>query len=486
MTLTNRLSAAFLGAIALILVGFSAALYVLASTSLYRSVDDRLEGALHTLASLVEDETDGLDWERDGRPLAIGLESGHDEVRWLIRDDRGDEVDRSRNLGDSAVLAEPAARRHDAKREPWRVVQRRIDSARGVAPAPPGSSRSASLILAVGLPLEPVDRPLRRLALTLGLLSLGIWGLTALIGRRLCRTALAPLASMAAEAKGLGAAEPGRRLAVAETGDELHELALSFNALLGRWHEALERQSRFAGDASHQLRTPLTALIGQVDVALRRERSTEDYRDVLARVRDQADRLRRIIEALLFLARSDHDAGLPTLETFDLATWADDQLQRRSAERREGPGRLDGPRDRPILVQSHLELLAEVVDNLVDNAVHHGRGPTPPSVRVSIRDGWAVLAVEDQGPGIAPGELGRIFEPFYRSVVARKATPRGVGLGLAVASRIVRSLGGRLEVESAVGQGTRFFLFLPLASPDASTGGDMVLKATRQPAVEVV
>ena len=464
MTLTDRLSASFLGALALILIGFSTALYVMASVTLHRSVEDRLEAALATLTVLAEDEPGGLDWERDERQISLGRDPGHDQVRWVILDDRGVEVDRSKNLKDASVLLEPGSRRVDRKEHPWRVTQRRLRSSRPASPGAEDPKRSSTLVLSAGLRIDPVDRQLRNLAVALTLLSTILWGLTALVGRKLCRTALAPLTRMASSARSLGADEPGRRLPVAETGDELEDLAFAFNGLLGRWHEALERQSRFSGDASHQLRTPLTALIGQVDVALRRDRPPEEYRQTLARVRDQSDRLRRIVEALLFLARADSEAGLPALEVFDLAAWAGEQVRRRQDDEGGDQFRYEEPPEGPILVRAHPALLAEVLDNLLDNARDHGRPGSPVEVRIALESGWASLAVEDHGRGIAPADLARIFEPFYRATDARRAVPGGVGLGLAVARRITLSLGGKLDAESRLGEGSRFVLRLPEVS----------------------
>ena len=471
MTLTDRLSATFLGALALILVGFSTALYLLTSVSLNRSVDDRLESGLATLAALIEDEPGGLDWERDGRQLLFGRDAGHDQVRWRIVNELGEEVDRSNNLGDPAILGEPSARRVDPQGSPWRVAHRRLRSSRTDSPIPSGAVRSSSLLIEAGLPLEPIDRPLTTLVLALPMLSTVLWGLTALVGRRLCRRALAPLTRMATGARGLGADEPGRRLPVPPTGDELQDLALAFNGLLDRWHETLERQSRFAGDASHQLRTPLAALIGQVDVALRRDRPPEEYRRTLARVRDQSGRLRGIVEALLYLARADAEAGAPSVEVFDLSTWAADHLHRRAEE----TGRPDLDRWEPsdhapcrCHVRANPALLAEVLDNLLDNARAHGRSDEPASVRVVRSAGRVELSVEDHGRGIDPADLPRIFEPFYRATEARRVVPGGSGLGLAVARRIILAFGGQLEVTSQPGRGSRFVVSLP--AEDAPSG----------------
>jgi len=465
LTITDRLSASFLGVIALILIGFSTAIYLVASITLNRSIDDRLQAALGTLADLAEDEPGGFDWEHGDRSLSLGREAGHDQVRWIILDEKGMEVDRSKNLGDSTILNQPGSRRSDARGEPWRVAQRLIRSNHPESPIPgEDSTRPKRLVLATGLPLEPIDRPLTGLAITLPSLSILIWGLTALLGRRLCRTALAPLNRMAADARHLGANDPSQRLPMIETGDELSELALAFNGLLDRWQEALQRQSSFAGDASHQLRTPLTALIGQVDVALRRERPPEEYRQTLARVRDQSDRLRRIVESLLYLARADADAGLPTLELFDLSAWAAEQVRRRLRERLEAAPGPSLTVEGPILVQAHSSLCTEILENLLDNARDHGRGFRPVEVRVDRENGHARLIVEDHGRGLSSVELSRVFDPFYRTSDARRASPGGIGLGLAVARRIAVSLGGQLRAESQPGVGSRFILTLPFPS----------------------
>ena len=143
------------------------------------------------------------------------------------------------------------------------------------------------LISAAATSLDGVRATLRNLALTLAGLSLAVWTLALVTGRRLCRIALRPLTEMADAAHAIGGDEPGRRLPAPATDDELGELGRSFNALLDRLGESLERQQRFTGDASHQLGTPLTALQGQVDLALRQDRSPEEYRRVLALVRSK-------------------------------------------------------------------------------------------------------------------------------------------------------------------------------------------------------
>jgi two-component system, OmpR family, sensor kinase len=483
MTLASRLSIFSLAALAVVLAGFSTALHVAARVHSDRSDGQRLGATLAMLAALVEDEPGGLDWEAEGRREVIAQEPGLEGVRWSVRDGRGEVIDRSPTRRPGELPEAPGARQLDAGGHPWRVARRVLRSSRlgGRAPDP---GRSAEVVLTAGLRLGHSDAELSNLALALAVLSGAVWLAAALVGRGLCRRALAPLSRMAASARDLDAADPGRRLPVAATGDELEDLGHAFNGLLDRWHEALDRQSRFAGDASHQLRTPLTAVLGQVEVALRRDRPPEEYRRVLGLVRDQSDQLRRIVEALLFLARSEPDAPWPALEVFDLAAWADDQIRRRAELGRGDVVRRREPADpdsaSPLLVRAHPALLAQVLDNLLDNARQYADPGSPVDLRVAREGDLVACSVEDRGCGIAPADLARLFEPFHRSAEARRRNRAGAGLGLAVARRIARAFGGELSAESEVGRGSRFVFRLPSAGPPEG-GGLPALSAIQWP-----
>ena len=306
-----------------------------------------------------------------------------------------------------------------------------------------------------------MEAELRVLALTLLTLSAGLWLAAAAFGRWACRWALAPVSRLAAAARAADATRPGVLLPRPGTRDELDDLAGAFNGLLGRLGEAFERQRRFTGDASHQLRTPLTALLGQAEVALRRDRSAEEYRRVLSLVRTRADDLRRIVEALLFLARADAEAMPPDTELMDLSSSLAGRL---GAWESHAPGadvRLERPPDGPLWVRAQPALLGVLLDNLLDNALKHGGARVTVSARPE--GGAALLAVQDAGRGIAPSDLPHVFEPFYRSAEARRQGRAGVGLGLAVARRVAAALGGDLTAESEPGRGSRFTLRLPRA-----------------------
>ncbi|HWE35862.1 MAG TPA: ATP-binding protein [Isosphaeraceae bacterium] len=479
MSLANRLSAFFLAALGLVLVGFSGTLYLLARTYLDRQVDDHLRSTLAVLTAGAEIHRHDVEWEPQERILPLGQDAGPDRPRWLVLDGRGRRIDRSRNLDDAELTPEwtprPGTtvlptRLKDRRGLPWKVAQNRLVPDReGVDPREfehPGRKHQA-LVLTAFVPTGPAEEALATLGVALAGTSAALWALAALLGRRLCRKALAPLIAMVASARGVDPADPGWSLAEVGADDELDQLRRAFNDLLARLRVAFERQRRFSGDASHQLRTPLTALIGQIEVALRRDRSAEEYRRVLVTALEQAEHLRRIVEALLFLSRAEADAALPDVEPLDLPTWLAEHLARRG----EGPRADDlhfEPARGPLVVRAHAPLLGQLLDNLLDNAAKYSPAGTPIVVATAREGPWGIFAVIDSGPGIPPEDVPRIFEPFYRSPRALRLGRPGVGLGLSIARRIAEALGGTIRVLAPDRGGARFEVLLPAIIEDAA------------------
>jgi signal transduction histidine kinase len=251
------------------------------------------------------------------------------------------------------------------------------------------------------------------------------------------------------------------------TRDELEDFARSFNGLLDRLLVALGRQRQFTGQASHQLRTPLAALIAAIEVARRRRRTVEEHERVLDGLHDDAVRLWRVVEALLFLARAEAEAGLPDLERLDLAAWAADHLCAWSGHERAPDLTFESCDANSLGTQAHRPLLGQLLDNLLENACKYSEPGTPIIVRAWCEPGAVALSVEDHGCGIPAGDLPRVFEPFYRTESARRLGRAGVGLGLAVARRIAETHGGTITAMSEPGRGSQFVVRLPLArEPD--------------------
>ena len=487
MSLTRRFSALCLTVLGVELLVFSTAVYVSAQTYLDRQVLERVRAALAVLAAAAEIHPKGVEWEPEERDLPLGQETGADRLRWLVFDDRGARVDHSRNWTESELAAPGAPQTStsempdrvvDHMKKTWLVFRRRVlpnvppglgsGAARHqVAPgeSSPGEVLYPYLTIVVYAPLDPSRAMLESLAVFLIAVSAGSWLIAALFCRRLSRRALAPLTRMVESARGLDAVDPGWHVEEPGTGDELDELGRAFNDLLSRLQIAYQRQRRFSDDASHQLRTPLTVLTGQMEVALRQDRSAEEYRRALKAALARGVQLRQIVEALLFLGRADAEAALPDVELVELNQWIADHLSERHSTICPDEVVEHVAAECPVWVSLHSGLLAQLVDNLLDNARKYGAPGAIVRVESKREDGVALLVVEDTGQGIADLDLPRIFEPFFRSQRVRRQGIPGVGLGLSVVERITVAFGGTVTVQSKVGSGSRFEIRLPVASP---------------------
>lgn len=469
MTLTSRLMLFFLAALAIVLAGFGFGLYLLVRDYLYERLDTQLNTALHTLVAAAEIEPDGVEWDRTQHQLPLNP-GGDYQLAWSVHDGSGRLVDRSSNaeaagLVSASILVLDPARgpAWGADGTPWRLARQQLAAATPDLDDEPDENEFALLIVTTAIPESPVRALLYQLGWTLALLSVGLWLLAALVGRWFCRRALMPLTRMAQTVGGIHALNLGTRLPAPGTADELGTLTGAFNGLLARLEESFERQRRFTGDASHQLRTPLGILLGQVEVARRRERTPAEYQHTLSQVHQAGERLRQVVEALLFLARAEADAVQPDLQRLDLIHWLNEHLLIWQTHPRGSDLRIESVPEVPLWVRVQPALLGQAVDVLLENACKYSPAGAPLCLRLWREDGKAALAVADHGCGLSPADLQHIFEPFYRAEAARRSGTSGAGLGLTLAQRIIALFGGTLAATSIETQGSCFTIRLPLA-----------------------
>jgi heavy metal sensor kinase len=317
-------------------------------------------------------------------------------------------------------------------------------------------------IVQVGTSVRRAEAVLDRYLQTLlVLIPLGV-GLAALGGAVIARIALRPVDEMTRTARRITAEDLSRRVERPGTGDEMERLALTLNGMLARLEAAFTQTRRFAADAAHELRTPLAALRGGIEVALRAERTPEEYRRVLASSLEEVERLIRLAEDLLLLSRSSAGPDVTRapvdlepllLDVFDVGA--------RLGQAAGVSVRTDAMAS--ATVRGDATALRRALLNLIENAIKY----TPPGGKVELGlttgDGLAVITVSDTGIGLDPADADRIFEPFVRLDAARARDTGGAGLGLAIARSIAVAHGGTLTVESRPGAGSRFVLRLPLA-----------------------
>jgi signal transduction histidine kinase len=292
--------------------------------------------------------------------------------------------------------------------------------------------------------------------------ALGVLFVSSLgIGWVIAGRALRPVDSITEVAREIQATNLSRRIAFQGPDDELKRLADTFDEMLSRLETAFASQRRFVADASHELRNPLAIIQANAELTVGDPKATAEISRRAGRTRRASERMSRLVEDLLALARLD--APRASREAVDFAELAAEVGDEFLIEARAGGVQLRWTaRDRPTLVGDRAAL-KRALANLVENALRHAPPGSTVSLECGRRDGWAWAAVEDEGPGVAPEHQERIFDRFYRVDAARSRAAGGSGLGLAIVREIIEAHQGDLRVFSELGRGSTFVMWLPLA-----------------------
>jgi signal transduction histidine kinase len=382
--------------------------------------------------------------------LQSSLDEGIDEGLEALAAQAAADVRRGEPVGDTPIptderfiqLLAPDGRVLEATPQefdgPARTLERSAESPEG------------PVVVVVGAALEDRDETLRGFLTELLLIGPAALLAASLLGYGLAAAALRPVEAMRAEAAAVSGSEPGRRLPLPESRDEVRRLGETLNAMLGRLEAALERERSFVADASHELRTPLALLKTELEVALRRPRSTEELEEALRSAAGETDRLVRLAEGLLVLARSDQ--GRLALHTQQVG--ASNLLAGVAGRFGEEVEVVSSDGVELVGDQARLE---QALGNLVDNALRHGAAPV--RLSATARNGAVELHVRDEGPGFPPAFLPHAFERFSRPDEARSG--HGAGLGLALAQAIAVAHGGFAGAANRAARGADVWLSIP-------------------------
>jgi signal transduction histidine kinase len=317
------------------------------------------------------------------------------------------------------------------------------------------AKRVGTVVAGISLaPYEETRREALTASLFMALLLLAIVGVAAWW---LLRSALRPVARMTDQAAAWSETDLDRRFLVGEPHDELTRLAATLDALLDRIAASLRHERLLSAELSHELRTPLAKLAAEAELALRRERTADEYREALGAVLANAAQLSRIVEALLAAAQQEGGSNPGVSTAASVAQAAAAGCSQLAAERGVDL-EVDEP-DGALRIGVEHGLAERILQPVVENACLYGHS----AVRVSVaRSNGAVLfMVDDDGPGVDPAERETIFEPAARGLAGRNGTS-GAGLGLALARRLARSASGDVVAQSRSGGG-RFVIRLPAA-----------------------
>lgn len=464
-----RLTVWSAGLLIIVLVVLGAVVYTRLSAMLWFRAERSVHSHFDHVASLV----DAPESAAPGRPPLAELseprviEGLSGEGTLIAIDDAGgNPVSHSRALGARSFGLPSAVRAALAGRPSLQSATVPGVGAFLVYTAPLRTSGMLAGVAQVGVPLARITEPLTNLLWVLLVGGAAALAVIVIGGYFIASRGLAPIDRIASTARAIGSnGALNQRLRLTERYDEVGRLARVFDEMLERIEQVVKRERRFTADAAHELRTPLTILKGEIDVALLHDRSPEDYRAALHGLAEETDRLSRLVDALLLLARADAGAVRLTPRSVDvaeLAVWATEQFA--TAARDKGLT-LEVEGAEAEVVWGDPDRLGQLIVNLVTNAFAH----TPAGGRVTIAwrrgESGTLLQVSDTGSGIAPEDLPHVFERFYRGSDYHERA--GAGLGLSIAKWIVLAHRGTIDVTSEAGRGTTVTVWLP-ASSEAS------------------
>ncbi len=460
MKLRLQLTIVFGAFIAAILSAVAVSVYVLTERSLSVGITDRAERALGELTSgtsTIDQGLQKLPSDTYYQILIIGLAGRVPESITSLRSG----VTYKSNTSLIGTLSDAAAQTLLATGEVREVVNSKGERiqvlARLAAITFPAQDSTVQAAFLVGIRASLIARTLDQLArdliatvlIAFLVFALGVW----LLSERV----LGPLKRVTAAASKVSGSELGQRVPVPTNRDEIRELGVTINHMLDRLQESFETQRRFTADASHELRTPVTAIGGHVNYLLRRTGPTPDQVESLEVIRRESERMAKLVNDLLELARAD--AGFTVhLEPMNLVEVVEAVKQEVAPV--AGGSKIHVRSSTPLAeVMGDFTRLKQVVLNLVQNALNAGAK----NVTVSLRPERSQVHLEvlDDGAGIPAEALPHLFERFFRVDGARSTRGNGSGLGLAIVKWIVQQHGGSVDVESRLGEGTVFTVNLP-------------------------
>jgi heavy metal sensor kinase len=443
-----RLTLAFAFAMAVVLVAIGAFLYLRLSASLDEAIDESLQARAAGVATDVQSgNTVGQDGESDERFAQVLDGAGQ-----VTAASGGSDLS-------STPLLEPAAVATVLENGGTSLERDDVPGVSGRARmlATPVDVDGEQLVVIVGASLEDRDETVRGFLAELLIVGPAALVLMSILGYALATAALRPVESMQEEAAAISASEPGRRLTLPRSHDEIYRLGETLNAMLERLEAALEREREFVADAGHELRTPLANLKAELELALRQPRSGAELAEAIYSAAEETDRLAVLAEDLLLIARADERRLALHPTRISAATLLRHVADRFEPRARDADRAIEVDAPAGLALDGDVARLEQALGNVVENALAHGGG----TVRLSAaeRNKHVELHVRDDGAGFPGDFLPHAFDRFSRADTARLGGR--TGLGLAIAAAIAEAHGGSAHAENRNGAGADVWLALP-------------------------
>jgi heavy metal sensor kinase len=454
-----RLAAWYFSVFACALAVFSVAAWFAMRASIFNAVDDELRDRVRGVAQFMDKQISSLsipeirDEFREHSVLGPGgdlFQVCDAEGQWLYRSVPLENANTAIQL--PAALSSPRFDDAQVDRHALRFYAQRVMAN--------GKPYTVQVATPVNEAYEALDRFRDILLLAAPLLLL----LASVGGYWLSSRALTPVDGIAKAAQRISIENLDERLAVPETGDQLQRLSETLNAMLSRLASSVRRMKQFTGDASHELRAPVSLIRTTAEVAVqRRDRPAEEYLQALDEILEESVRTSQMVDSLMLLARADSGREVIEPHRADICS-----IARGAAEQGE---KLMRNRDldfsvhvpiQPVWVQADTDSLRRAILILLDNAAKYTPAGGSVLLQVDNCEGFAIASVSDTGIGIAEGDIGHIFDRFWRADKARSREQGGAGLGLSIAKWIAEMHQGFIEVQSEPGKGSTFNLHIPI------------------------
>ncbi len=451
-SIAKRLVAMFsLGAL-LTFALIGAGLYGVLERELTRHQDDNLNTNLQNLRYSIERFGGSVDtWARIQAKMDTLTPSDGSVRFWVLSDDprfqygKGlDEMERV-NIGGAG---------HGSLTMPSTGMSYRTMSLR-LAPL----EQRPAVRLIVGVATAPFEHTLRAFLVALTLLSLGAMALMGILGLWMTRIGLRPLQQLSIEARALRPKTLSQRLHVENLPVELEDLTIAFNGALGRLEEAYQQLEAFNADVAHELRTPLANMIGGTQVALSRQRSAGEFQETLQSNLEELERLRSIVNDMLFLARADQGEAATGLTAADVAHEVEMTIEFFEPLLDETGTTVSIEGELRAQATMNVALFRRALTNLLQNAIEHSAPGAKLAVTITRQVGAVWIAVSNPGATIAETHLPRLFDRFYRVDSSRHdaGALHGHGLGLAIVKAVASMHGGATLASSEAGLTTIAF-----------------------------
>jgi two-component system heavy metal sensor histidine kinase CusS len=463
-TLAFRLTAIYALAGLILVFVATASLYLLLVTELERSTSLFLQDKVHVISSLLREHPDDADALREEVELETAARR-YEQFYIRLLDAQ------NRPMMTTPGMAEAVDLTQLSRQTPGRRDMLSMKGSNGrsfrvtTAVVPGGDAPGRNVTVQIAIDVSQKEQFLARFRLWFGVILMAMLLIFPFVGYQIARQGIRPVEEMAATARRITSSHLGERIVAEGYPFELASLATTFNNMLDGLEDSFERISRFSADIAHDLRTPVNNIRGEAEVALARARTIDEYRDALGSSLEEAVRLSDLIGNLLFLARTESPLTHLRRERVDVAellAGVRDYYEASAAD--SGILLTSVAADPPAIAELDRTLIQRAVGNLVSNAIAHT--PRGGSVLLATSTDPSSIRIEvaDTGVGIPAEALPRVCDRFYRVDPSRSQASGGTGLGLAIVQGIMTLHGGKVEIASEPGHGTRVTLRMPVSS----------------------